>query len=271
MQEEHFRFLFSGLAFSFAAMVLFWIWGRIRNNYGVIDVGWGIVNSGIIWVYFVLSSEEGFQLPFLRPLDPPSLLTAMITLWGLRLSIFLWWTRIRPGHPEDKRYNAFRKDYGDKVHRKFFTNVFLFQGLLAFVLTSPFLPVFILSPPPKEILRYTGIGLFCIGLIGEVLSDFQLSRFARNPANKRKVCNIGLWKYSRHPNYFFEWVVWLGMSLVASEVHWIGIFPALFMYILLVHITGIPYAEKYSLQSRGEAYKEYQRTTSAFFPWFPQK
>ncbi|MCC5816687.1 MAG: DUF1295 domain-containing protein [Leptospira sp.] len=252
-------------------MVVFWSWGRSRDNYGVVDVGWGVVIMGILWVYFlksfgtqIISNISSIGLGVL-------LLMGMISIWGLRLAIFLWWTRIRTGHAEDKRYNAFRADYGDKVHQKFFTNVFLFQGLLALILTAPFLPIFVESVGEPGIFAWVGLALYIIGQIGETISDNQLSGFIKNPSNKGQVCNVGFWKYSRHPNYFFEWVIWLGMSLVVAEVSIVGILPAIFMYVLLVYVTGVPIAEKYSLLSKGDKFREYQRTTNAFFPWFPKK
>lgn len=271
---EYLEFLGYGLGFSFFAMVVFWLWGRSRDNYGVVDVGWGVVNMGILWVYFlasggwkILQTGEIFDVENLSSL----LLFGMITVWGLRLALFLYWTRIRTGHPEDKRYNAFRKDYGDRVHSKFFTNVFLFQGLLALILTAPFLPVFITVDFQSGIFAWIGLALFLLGILGETLADNQLSGFIKNPSNKGKVCNVGFWNYTRHPNYFFEWVIWLGMSLVAVEANLLGILPAIFMYVLLVYVTGVPFAEKYSLQSKGDLFREYQRTTNAFFPWFPKK
>lgn len=310
------KLILLAIPFVLILMTVFWIWGRIRDNYGVIDVGWGIINFGLLWFYYFLSYAQFNGLDsfdFLELLvfnlqhlvgffQSDFILTLLITIWGLRLSIFLLFTRILPGHPEDKRYNAFRKDYGTKVHRKFFTNVFLFQGFLALVLTAPFVTVYVkaldyntnfilplqnlniafqdsvelLKILFKErmslgIMGYLGIFIFFIGIVGESLADYQLSKFLKNPSNKGKVCSVGLWRYSRHPNYFFEWVIWLGMSLVAVEVSWGGFLPAVFMYILLVYFSGIPFAEKSSLQSRGEEYKKYQETTNAFFPWFPKK
>jgi steroid 5-alpha reductase family enzyme len=255
------QFLFPALVVTLFLMTAFWLWGKSRDNYGVIDVGWGVVIASIVGVYWFHS-----EMSFLWK----SILAGMVLAWGLRLSLFLLFTRILTNHPEDKRYHAFRKDYGDKVHQKFFTNVFLFQGLLALILTGPLLSFFLEDSIDFPILIWIGLLVFCIGQLGETFSDQQLSRFVQDPKNRGEVCKKGFWKYSRHPNYFFEWVIWLGVSLAGCSASWIAILPAVFMYVLLVHVTGVPFAEKYSLQSKGDKFREYQRTTNAFFPWFPK-
>jgi steroid 5-alpha reductase family enzyme len=115
-----------------------------------------------------------------------------------------------------------------------------------------------------------GVAFWATGLLGESLADRQLARFRADPANKGKICQIGLWNYSRHPNYFFEWLVWVGYAVFAlgSPWGWLGfIAPALMLHFLL-NVTGIPMTEELSLKSKGDAYREYQRTTSAFVPWF---
>lgn len=271
----------------FTTMTVFWAWGRSRDNYGVVDVGWGVVIPVIAWTYFCVSASPSIQ---------KYLVTGMLTLWGIRLAFYILRTRILPGHPEDRRYNAFRADYGTAVHRKFFTNVFLFQGALALLLTAPYLVVYRGDPVSQGLgtdvlgevetggifgipignfsdigfLSAVGVIAFIVGLAGETIADAQLSRFVHNPQNRGQVCQVGLWKYSRHPNYFFEWVIWMGVSLVAADTHWLGILPGVFMYLLLVHGTGVPFAERSSLQSKGDLFREYQKTTNAFFPWFPK-
>lgn len=258
------QFILPATIVAFSVMVLFWYWGRSRDNYAVIDVGWGIVIASILWVYYFAKNGFNFEISSF-------ILTILVLIWAMRLSIFLYITRILPRHAEDKRYTAFRKDYGDKVHQKFFTNVFLFQGFLALILTAPLLVGYIGEDKSLTWLSAIGIALFLLGELGETVADQQLSGFKKDPNNQGKVCNSGLWKYSRHPNYFFEWVIWLGISIFALNYNWIGIFPAIFMYFLLVYVTGVPYAEKFSLMSKPVAFAEYQKTTSPFFPWFPRK
>jgi steroid 5-alpha reductase family enzyme len=262
--EILFQFVLPATLVAFLVMVLFWYWGRSRDNYAVIDVGWGIVISSILWVYYLAKNGFSFEITSFT-------LTILVQLWAMRLSLFLYLTRILPRHAEDKRYTSFRKDYGDKVHQKFFTNVFLFQGFLALILTSPLLVAYIGEDNSLSWFSAVGLALFFFGELGESLADQQLSKFKQDSSNQGKVCNKGLWKYSRHPNYFFEWVIWLGISVFALNFSWIGILPAIFMYVLLVYVTGVPYAEKFSLLSKPIAYVEYQNSTSPFFPWFPRK
>ena len=117
------------------------------------------------------------------------------------------------------------------------------------------------------------IGIFAISLIGESIGDRQLAAFRKLADNRGKDCRVGLWRYSRHPNYFFEWLHWFAYPLLAAglgELAWMTLIGPGLMLLFLLKITGIPPTEKRALQSRGEQYREYQRTTSAFVPWFPK-
>ncbi len=249
-------------------MGLMWFWGKSRNNYAVIDVGWGLVIAGI-YCFLVIPADSSFLAKFV--------LLFPVLVWAFRLSGFLYWTRIRTNHPEDKRYAGFRKDYGVNVHRKFFTNVFMLQGILALLLSGPAIGLDSLNLTLDGDLTslfspLIGWTFFLIGLIGETISDKQLHEFVKNTANQGKVCDVGLWKYTRHPNYFFEWVIWLGIGIIPihNTFSMISLFSPLFMFVLLRYVSGVPFAEKYSLQSKGERFKKYQETTNAFFPWFPK-
>ncbi len=260
----------TAVLFTFLFMTLMWYWGKSRDNYAVIDVGWGLVIAGIATVLSLFGmGNEYAKLAVLIP----------VWIWAIRLSGFLYFTRIRTNHPEDKRYADFRKDYGDKVHQKFFTNVFMLQGVLALLLSPPFfvasrwlyMPGATLFGYHGSFFPYLGWTLFLIGMVGETLADKQLHNFVSNPQNKGMVCNVGLWKYTRHPNYFFEWVIWLGIGLIPISASFGSLFSPLVMFVLLRFVSGVPFAEKYSLKSKGDKFVEYQRTTNAFFPWFPKK
>ncbi|WP_411821321.1 DUF1295 domain-containing protein [Leptospira sp. 'Mane'] len=261
----------TAVLFTFLFMSLMWFWGKSRNNYAVIDVGWGLVIAGIGSVFAILGNGT-FYAKFV--------ILVPVWIWAIRLSGFLYWTRIRTDHPEDKRYADFRKDYGNQVHRKFFTNVFLLQGFLALLLSGPFVvasdwQLDLFSVPSVLIFPILGWVLFFIGVFGESLADKQLHSFLSVQSNKGKLCDAGLWKYSRHPNYFFEWVIWLGIGIIplASGISWawISLFSPFVMFILLRFVSGVPFAEKYSLLSKGNIFQNYQKTTNAFFPWFPRK
>ena len=153
---------------------------------------------------------------------------------------------------------------------------FLLQGALQVVLSLPWLLVVLDTTPAQRFtlgpLAWLGAAIWLVGLVGESIADRQLAKFRADPANQGKVCQAGLWNFSRHPNYFFEWLIWVAFFVfaLASPWGWLAIVgPASILYLLL-RVTGIPMTEEQSLRSRGDAYRRYQKTTSAFLPWFPQ-
>ncbi len=261
---EAIRLLLIGAGIIFLFMSALWYTGKKIGNYAIVDVGWAAALAILALAYFILG--EGF---FLRKI----IITSMVCFWAIRLGGYLLFTRILGGHGEDERYTAFRKDYGDAVDRKFFTNIFQFQGLLDVFLSLPFLISCINPNPEMQIWEWIALGLFIFAVLGEALADRQLHSFKKDAANKGKNCEVGLWKYSRHPNYFFEWLIWVSYSLfsIAPEFGifgYSGILPMIVMFIFLTKFSGIPMTEKQALLKRGDVYREYQRTTSAFIPWF---
>ncbi len=259
-----FNILITSLISIFIFMTLFWYIGKRINNYAIVDVAWASALVLLCTIYFIMGN--GFLLRKI-------LILGMVGFWGLRLGGYLLFTRILGGHGEDERYANFRKDYGEHANRKFFTNIFMFQGLLDVFLSIPFLLACLNPVPEFQIYEFIGLGIFFIAIIGESIADRQLHSFKSKPENKGKNCEIGLWYYSRHPNYFFEWLIWVSYFLVSISpvfgiLGFLGILPMIVMYIFLTKFSGVPMAEKLSLEKRGDVYKEYQRTTSAFIPWF---
>ncbi len=254
------HFLFGWLLVAIFMGIL-WYYGKRKNNYNIVDVAWTFSLVIFVWVFYFLCNGA---------FEKKILIVSLVSFWGFRLGGYLFITRVLSGHKEDERYASFRESYGEYVHRKFFTNIFQFQGALNVVLSIPF--YLIASNPNSEfhVLEYLGIILFIVALMGEAIADYQLTQFKKNPENKGKNCEVGLWYYSRHPNYFFEWLVWVSWALIslASPYGYVGIISPILMYIFLTRFTGIPITEKFILQKREDIYKEYQRTTSAFFPWF---
>jgi steroid 5-alpha reductase family enzyme len=176
------------------------------------------------------------------------------------------------GHPEEGRYVQLRAEWKTHLPLRFFF-FFEFQALLDLVLSLPFLIACLDTRAPLGILEKVGAAIWLVGIAGEAVADAQLDGFKKNPGNKGKTCRVGLWNYSRHPNYFFEWTIWVGYAMFAlgSPWGWLGLLsPALILYFLL-GLTGIPATEAQALRSRGDEYRQYQRTTSAFVPWFPKK
>jgi len=251
------------LAVCCAVMLLIYLWAYKIKNAGVVDIFWAFNFSIIaILLYFL-----GDGLP-----QRKLLLSCMILLWSLRLGIYLL---IRVGshlEVEEGRYKKMREEWGKSVNSKLFV-FFQAQALSNIYLSIPFFLIAFNKKEELSILEYIGAAIWAISICGEAIADNQLKRFKKNPENKGKVCNIGLWNYSRHPNYFFESMIWVGYFLVAlnAEYGWIGVLSPLTITLLLFRVTGIPLTEQQAIRSKGDAYKDYQRTTSMFVPWVKKK
>ena len=200
-----------------------------------------------------------------------TLICALIAVWSIRLGSHLY-RRIMSHHPEeDSRYAKMRELWGENQHRNMFF-AYLFQAVVLFLMISP--AFFIASQTETEfhLLEWIGLSLGAISIFGENLADQQLRRFKKS-ADAKAVLKTGLWRYSRHPNYFFEWLFWISVYLVALPHPWGWAFfysPALIL-VLLLKFTGIGATERQLARSKGEAYAEYARTTSSFVPWPPKK
>lgn len=242
-------------------MAAVWLVQRRTGNAGVVDVAWA-ASVGLLAVAYALAGR-GFE-------ERRLLAGVMGGLWGLRLA---WHIHRRShGRPEDGRYQQLRKDWAPHVQARFF-QFFQFQALAAAFFSIPFLLAAESVRGRLLPVELAAAGLWLAALIGETVADAQLEAFKRDPAGRGQVCRRGLWRFSRHPNYFFEWLIWCSFALFATPapgglVAWLC--PALMLYFLF-RVTGIPATEAQALRSRGEAYRAYQRTTSAFVPWFPRK
>lgn len=245
-----------------AALVMFVLWIihlRLKNA-GVVDIGWAGSYALIALVYAVMGDGYGPRR---------ALITTMVVIWSVRLAAHL--TARTIAQPEDARYQHIRQQWGGNVPLKFFL-FFQFQALLNVILSVPLLLVAVNPRSELSPLEWLGCALWIIAVAGESLADRQLRAFKSDLANRGKVCNLGLWRYSRHPNYFFEWLVWVALFVfaLASPYGFVSIIaPALMLYFLL-RVTGIPATEAQLLRSKGDAYRAYQQTTSAFVPWFPR-
>ena len=235
---------------------------RKLNNFSVVDVAWAAGFLPIVLFYAVVG-EGAFthKMTFV----------IMMGVWSFRLGGFLY-SRVKRHHPvEDTRYQELRREWSSNLNRKFFW-FYQFQAVLLWLLSAPGAIVSVNKSVDLVLAEWLGAVIWICGLIGESVADTQAERFKEDPSNTGKVCQIGLWRYSRHPNYFFESIIWIGYFVFAlgSPKGWVTIYcPALILWLLL-KVTGIPYSEQRSLKSRGEAYREYQRTTSAFIP-LPRK
>lgn len=241
-------------------MSFFWWVSEIRKNANHADVLWALM-IGMSGLWFV--SDWGW--------NRATLVGLLIAIWSLRLAGFLFWTRVLRESLEDGRYRSLREKWGPKASRRFWF-VFQFQWILAILFWLALLPAFLSPQSFPEWFDWVGLSIWGISIFGELLADRQLQEWKQNPANRGKTCRLGLWRYSRHPNYFFEWMHWSSYVFFAwaSDLWWLSLWGPLLMYIFLMKITGIPATERQARKSRSD-YEEYQQTTNMFFPWFPKK
>jgi steroid 5-alpha reductase family enzyme len=243
----------------FAFMTIVWVISVRIKNASIVDVCWGLCFVLQVWVYFALT-PEGF-------VGRKILIGLLVTVWGLRLSIHI--LRRNWGKPEDYRYQAFRRHFGPQ--RYWWVSlfqVFWLQGGLSMIIGVPLLAAQI-SPTPD---RFTALdviacAVWAVGFGFEAIGDWQLVRFRSNPANQGQVLDRGLWRHTRHPNYFGDAVQWWGFYLIALAAGgWWCIFSPVIMTPLLMRVSGVSLLEK-SLAQRKPGYREYMAATSSFIPW----
>jgi steroid 5-alpha reductase family enzyme len=243
-------------------MTTIWIVSLALRNSSIVDIFWGTGFVVAVWVYFALT-PDGF--PARR-----WLISTLVTIWGLRLSAYILWRNWGKG--EDFRYRNWRDEAGDKWWWQSFFKVFLLQGILMWIISAPLLAAQV-SPTPARLtlLDYAGVLVWAIGLFFEAAGDWQLARFKANPANKGKLLTTGVWRYTRHPNYFGDSAQWWGYYLIAATAGgaWTIFGPAIMTY-LLVRVSGVALLER-SLKDSKPDYREYVESTSAFIPWFPRQ
>jgi steroid 5-alpha reductase family enzyme len=243
-------------------MTLFWVVSIIVKNVSIVDLFWGLG--------FVLAS--GFYFLKTDGSDPRKIiLIALVTIWGVRLSVYLAWRNIGKG--EDFRYKQFRKNYGEKRYWWIsFFQTFLLQGILMWLISAPLLGAqYYGQNKPLGIIDFIGVTLWVIGFCFEAGGDFQLALFKSDQTNKGKVMDKGFWRYTRHPNYFGDSAVWWGYGfLCLASGSWLPILGSILMTALIIRVSGVALLEK-SLKEQKPQYKEYIEKTSAFLPWFPKK
>jgi steroid 5-alpha reductase family enzyme len=242
-------------------MLVLWFVQRATKNAGIVDIAWSFA-TGLLGVFFALMGDGADERRYI--------IAGMAGLWGLRLGFYL--TKRVLSEEEDGRYRELRERWGDTFQSKMFA-FFQIQAAWAAMFAAPML-IAAQNPADLGIPDYLAIAVFAISIGGESLADRQLSRFKSRPDSKGKVCREGLWRYSRHPNYFFEWIHWWAYVLLAVSGPWWGwltLFGPAVMLFFLLKVTGIPPTEQRALKSRGDAYRDYQRTTNAFFPGPPKE
>jgi steroid 5-alpha reductase family enzyme len=254
--------LINGLIGSFFLFSALWIVQVIRKDAGVVDIGWTL-GVGAMAVYAAINGTGWMPRRII--------LGTMVAIWSLRLILYILKDRLIQAKEEDGRYQRLRKHWGRDANSYFFF-FFTCQSLLVILFTLPFLPATSNQTPHLTAFDILAIAVWMIAMGGEWMADAQLARFRRNPAHKGEVCNTGLWRYSRHPNYFFEWMHWwsyLFLAIGAPDAL-LALTGPLAIYLFLMRISGIPHVEKQALSTRGEAYRTYQQQTNLFFPGPPR-
>lgn len=256
-----FQIYLIGLAFIMSMMTILWLISVRIKNVSIVDLFWGLGFVLAGWVYFL--NTDGFGARKI-------IIMTLVTIWGLRLSIYLAWRN--HGKGEDFRYRKFRKDYGeDRYWWISFFQTFLLQGILMWLISAPILGAQFYPGKEISILDFAGIIVWIIGFTFEAGGDMQLARFKANPANKGKVLDTGFWHYTRHPNYFGDAAAWFGYGLIclAAGSYW-PVLGSVLMTALIIKVSGVALLEK-TLNDTKPGYKEYVEKTSAFIPWIPKK
>ena len=247
-----------GLGAMAVAFAIVWAISAKIRNYGFLDVAWSYGLTLLVPFYALLGTGD--------PVRRWSF-AALGMAWSLRLGTHILIRVVRHHPKEDPRYEKLRKQWPGPGKFLLFFEV---QALLIATLSWPLLLAAFNSTPGLQPVEWAGLTLGILAILGETLADRQAEQFKSDPANRGKVCQQGFWRYSRHPNYFFEALVWIAFFLFAlgSPYGWTTIFCPFLMLWFLLRITGIPLTEEFSVRSKGEAYRDYQRKVSAFIPWF---
>lgn len=243
-----------------AGMVALWLVSLPLRNASIVDVFWGPAFVVAAWTAALAGDGGGARRP---------LALALVSLWGLRLGLHL--ARRNLGHGEDPRYAAMRGGHGRRFWWVSLFTVFLLQAALAWVISLPVQAAVLGPATPLGLLDLAAAVLWATGLAFEAIGDAQLARFRADPRNRGRALDTGLWRYTRHPNYFGDACAWWGLGLlgVSAGAPWTLISPLL-MTFLLLKVSGVALLER-DIAERRPAYRDYVARTSAFFPWFPRK
>ncbi len=249
------------LAFTlFIYMNAWFLLSLIRKRNDLADVAWGIGFVLLAWTSIFLSQD--FEIRSL-------IVNLLVTIWGLRLAWHIY--KRNKGKPEDYRYLAWRQQWGKWFYIRSYLQIYLLQGLFLFIISLPILAINIQGSSEIGLFDFLGITVWLIGFFFEVVGDWQLKQFIKEPTNKGKLITTGLWQYSRHPNYFGEVTQWWGIWLIAlvTPLGWISLLGPLTISFLILKVSGIPMLEK--KMSQNPAFAEYEKRVSKFFPLPPKK
>ncbi len=257
MYWEVFAYLGFGLVFMLIVMGILYGVYRLMDEPSLADIGWAAGLGILCLSYFYYTDEIGIR---------QIVLVAAAVIWSARLVVHLFF-RVRTAM-EDKRYQYLNQIWADNLARNYFI-YYMFQGVATAVVSFAF-AIGMLNTAPFSGWDIAAIVLVALGIFGESWADWSLKQFRDKSEDSTEVCRLGLWRYSRHPNYFFEIITWIGFSFFAmtAPYGYVGLFSPLLIAFFTLGVTGVPPTEKQLLASKGENYREYQRTTSMIIPWF---
>jgi steroid 5-alpha reductase family enzyme len=248
----------SGFTTTLTVMGIAWLISVLIRNVGIVDVFWGVAIAGAGVTYVVAHPEAGTR---------GALVATLSVIWAARLGLHILWRGW--GKPEDRRYREIRARNEPNFTQKSLYLVFGLQAFLAWLVAMPLLGAS-LSTAPIGRLDRLGTFLWAVGFVFEAVADGQLARFQRRPQAERGVMDQGLWRYSRHPNYFGEFLLWWGIGLIAvSGGAWWGLIGPVLLTFFLLKVSGVALTEK-DIADRRPEYRDYMRRTSAFFPRPPR-
>jgi steroid 5-alpha reductase family enzyme len=243
-----------------------WLVQRLTGASGWIDAIWtfGVGLAGVALAFGFGGTSGGAAWRVV-------LVASLAAAWSLRLGAHIVARTLKAG--DDLRYRRLVEDWGDRAQWRLFAFLQV-QAVAGAVLALAVGLAASSAATTPRIQDALGVPLFAAAFVGEAVADAQIARFKANPANRAGICEVGLWRFTRHPNYFFEWLTWVAFTVLAVDENWIGWLAVLaptLMYWTLRYASGVPLLEQHMLRSRGEAFRAYQARTLAFFPWFPRK
>lgn len=244
-------------------MTVMWLISLKIKNSSIVDIIWGFGYVLVNWVVFFVTPQEFMARKWI--------IAILVTIWGLRLTFHIFFRN--KGKPEDFRYAAWRKEHGKNWWWYSYLQTFMLQGGLMLLISAPIIHTHATGTPARiGVLEILGILVWSIGFFFEAVGDLQLNQFKKDPTNKGKLLNSGVWRYTRHPNYFGDAAQWWGFYLIAagSTLGFLTIFSPIIMTFFLLKVSGVAMLER-SMVDRKPGYREYMQTTNAFIPWFPKK
>lgn len=252
-----------GLGAIMAYMVAIWLLSLALGNSSIVDVFWGPGFLVAALAYFV-ASDDGYG-------TRQAIVLALVGIWGLRLGGYILWRNW--GEGEDRRYQRMREHSPQPWWIRSLFQVFVLQGAIMWVVSAALLAsMYNAEPDSIGVTDVIGIAVWCVGIFFEAVGDWQLARFKADPANEGKVMDRGLWRYTRHPNYFGDATLWWGLFIIAAGTTdgWVTVFSPVVMTFMLLRVSGVALLERTITRRRPE-YEEYVRRTSAFVPLPPRR